>query len=234
MADLEITLTIEPHILCDGAPARIGDSVIIELDQTKFPDASNIPGEITDIEDTTAQRRGCATELVCGKSYDIIIDDSTLPDGVETIENCDVTFVGCASCCDLWNRMEHFKVVLQPNDIATGDYYTQIRAVEDLDIYRLGVWLDTWPSVYGDPGPHTDVVLKMRVSAVGGNTPTADVSGVTLTLLRATPEVIKNVTLASPVRIEAGRQIYLTVTDDGGSVPPKGLGGVMYFRRANE
>lgn len=234
MADITILIDVAPHLLCSGSLARVGDSVIIEVDQDKFDGASNIPGEISEIEDVQVLRRGCDTELVCAKRYSIVIDDSALPEGASTIENCDVADIWCADCCELWNRMEHIKVVLQSVGITVGDYYTQVRAVEDMDIYGIGVWIDNWPSVYGDPGPHTDVDAELGVSSVGGNAYSSSVAGTQTTLLRGTAETFKKTMLASPVRIDAGRQIYLKVTDDGGAIEPNGLGVVLYFRRANE
>ena len=235
MADIQVTIVVAPQLLCHGTEARIGDKVIIVLDDEKYPDSSQISGEITGISETKATKRGCPDgDTVCAKEYEITIDDSSLPDGVTTIATCDVDDIWCADCCELWNRMEHVKVILQPEEVSIDSFYTQIRAVEDLDIYKVGIWIDEWPSVYGDPGPHTDLVSNLNVSIVGGNSASADLAGTETVLLRDDAETFKITPLATPIRIEAGRQIYLKVTDDGGTVPPKGLGIVIFYRRANE
>lgn len=234
MALTTAVITVSPHLLCSGTPAVVGDHVTIVVDPAQFEDAEDIVGEITSTEEVTTSVRGCQTQLTCGIAYTIEFDDSLLPDGLSELLNCHVLSIRCADCCSQWKRIEHIKVVLQPDAITETAYYTQVRIAEDYDLYGFAVFVDNWPSVYGEDPPHLDVDVKLQVSDVGGNAATTDVSGASITLLRATPETFKKNTFASPVRIDGGRQIYLTVTESGGAVPPEGLGVILYFRLASD
>lgn len=227
-------ITVAPHLLCEGRPAEAGDQVIVFIDQDQFSDASDILATITDVAQVTTSVRGCETRLACAQSLTVEFDDSMLPEGLSELLNCHISSIRCASCCAVWKRIEHIKVVLQPDAITETAYYTQVRIAEDYDLYGFAVFVDNWPSVYGEDPPHLDVDVKLQVSDVGGNSATTDVSGATITLLRATPETWKKNTLSSPVRLDAGRQLYLTVTESGGAVPPEGLGVILYFRLASD
>jgi hypothetical protein len=234
MALIQADITISPHLLCSGSPAISGDRVVIVVDPAQFEDAEDIVGEIVATEQVTTPVRGCETELTCGIAYAIEFDDSLLPDGLSELLNCHVLSIRCADCCSLWKRLEHIKVVLQPSAITETAYYTQVRIAEDYDIYGFAAFVDNWPSIYGETAPHLDVELKLQVSVVGGNSASIDVTDAEITLLRATPETFKKNMFASPVRIDAGSQIYVTVTESGGTVPPEGLGIVLYYRLASD
>lgn len=233
------TATIEaiPYILVDGRPAVVGDQLIIAIDQEAFPGATDILATITSVTSGTFPRRDCPTQLECGTAYEVEFDDSMLPEGLSELRMCDVASVVAASCCRLLERVEPIKVRLQTQNITETNYYTQLRVPEDIDIYAVAFTIDEWPSIYSLPGTFGDVDVNLGVSAVGGNTYASDVSGTDTTLLRATPETWKKTTLASPVRIEAGRQIYVQVTDNGStnaSGDPHGLGVWLYYRLASE
>ncbi len=234
MALTTAVITVSPHLLCSGTPAVVGDHVTIVVDPAQFEDAEDIVGEITSTEEVTTSVRGCQTQLTCGIAYTIEFNDSLLPDGLSELLNCHVLSIRCADCCSQWKRVDHIAIVLQPDSITETAYFTQMRLAEDYDLYGFAVAVAEWPSVYGIAGPHLDVDVKLQVSAVGGNAATTDVSGASITLLRATPETHKKLTFASPVRIDGGRQIYLTVTESGGPVPPEGLSLILYFRLASD
>lgn len=233
---IQATLTLVPYLLCSGTQAVSGDVVIITLDPLAFPDASPITATIVSTETVQTPVRDCA-EIECGTSYVVEFDDSQLPEGLSELRNCDVQMIRCSDCCERMQRLEYLKVVLQSAHIDDTDTYTQLRATEDLDLYGIATWIDFWPSVYGVPGTHTDVVFNLGVSSVGGNSYSADIAGTQVTMLRATPETWKNTTFPAPIRIEAGRQLWVRVTDDGStddSVRPYGLGITLKYKLASE
>jgi len=234
MALTTAVITVAPHLLCEGSPAQVGDQVIIAIDQSQFDGAEDILATITEVEQVTTTVRGCESQLTCAQSLTVEFDNSMLPEGLSELLNCHISSIRCASCCAVWKRVDHIAIVLQPNVITETAYFTQMRLAEDYDLYGFAVAVAEWPSVYGIAGPHLDVSMKLQVSNVGGNAATTDVSGASITLLRATPETHKKNTFASPVRIDAGRQIYLTVTESGGTVPPEGLSLILYFRLASD
>lgn len=234
MALTTAVITVSPHLLCSGTPAVVGDHVTIVVDPAQFEDAEDIVGEITSTEEVTTSVRGCQTQLTCGIAYTIEFNDSLLPTGLSELLNCHVLSIRCADCCSQWKRTELVKVVLQPDDVLATEYYTQIRIPEDWDVWGVAFWIDSWNSAYGEPDPITDLTAHLMVSDVGGNSATTDIAGTEATILRATPETYKKASLAAPVRIDAGRQLWVHVTANGGNAPAVGLGVAIYFRLASD
>jgi len=234
MALTTAVITVAPQILCQGTAAVVGDKVTIVVDPAQFAEAEDIVGEITATEEVTTSVRGCQSQLTCGIAYTIEFDDSLLPDGLSELLNCHVLSIRCADCCSQWARTELVKVVLQPDDVLASEYYTQLRVPEDWDIWGVAFWNDAWNSAYGQPSPITDLTAHVMVSDVGGNSATADIAGTEATILRATPETYKKVALSSPIRIDAGRQLWVNVTANGGNAPAIGLGVAFYYRLASD
>lgn len=234
MALIQADLDAAPWVLCAGTPAVVGDKLIVVLDPEQFPDAEDIVAEIVATEQVTTNPRGCTTEATCATRYTVEFDNSLLPDGIVTLQNCYVEALRCADCCEVWARTELVKVVLQPDEVIISEYYTQLRLPEGWDISGVAFWIDSWTSAYGEPDPITDLTAHLMVSDVGGNSPTSDIAGTDVTLLRATPETYSKLTLPSPIRIDAGRQLWVSVTANGGNAPAVGLGVAIYFRLASD
>lgn len=230
MALIQAELDAAPWVLCQGTPAVTGDTLIIVLDPEQFPDAEDIVAEIVDTEQVTTNPRGCSTSAVCSTRYTVEFDDSLLPEGIVTLQNCYVGALRCADCCEVWRRQEIVKIILQPDALTEADFYTQIRTPEIWDLYGWAVTLDFWPDTYGAPLPLLDVTVRLRISDVNGNSATTDIAGSDITLLRATPELYSKITFPSPIRIPAGSQLYVEVVENGGTTPPEGLGAHFFYR----